>query len=185
MKQLFLVSLIAPIFLSWGKGCSMETPVQSDKGYGVRVYQKETIPSISINGSLVLEGTKVSGPTCVNGSLRADESALATMEVNGQASLKNCSLSGEAFINGSISADNTKFNGGLSVAAQKISLSGCSVLSVRIRKIESYDALQVLELRSGTRIEGPIVFDAGEGEVWLCSNSAVIGEVIGGKVIKK
>lgn len=167
------------------KGYGTEKMKQINQGYGYQRYGKETVNSIQANGSVFLEGTKVLGTVHVNGSLEADEAAMENLEVNGQVNLKNCLINGTSLINGSLTADNTKFQDELSVASQKILLRTCSVDSLRIREVVGFDGVQIIDLRSGTKVTGSIVVESGNGEIWLSSNSEISGEISGAKVFRK
>ena len=163
----------------------MDQSNKSDFSYGYQKYGKETVDSIHANGSVTLKRKTVLGPISVNGSLYAEESAIASLAVNGSAEIKNTVIEGKTVINGLLNADNTQFNKELSVASQKIILRTCSVDSFVVREVNGYDGIQVIDLRSGTRVTGPIIVESGNGEVWLSSNSEISGQVSGAKVYRK
>lgn len=184
MKKIgFLVVLTALSMMC--KGYSMEKINKSTYSYGYQRYGKETVDSIQGNGSVILEGTKVLGVVLVNGSLNAEESAIESLQVNGQVDLKNCLINNTATINGSLNADNTQFQKELSIASQRITLRTCSIDSLVVREVSGYDGIQVIDLRSGTKITGPVVVESGNGEIWLSSNSEIIDQVSGAKVFRK
>lgn len=184
MKKIGL--LVASTALSMMcKGYGVEKMNKSTDSYGYQKYGKETVDSIKGNGSVLLEGTKVLGLVLVNGSLNAEESAIGSLEVNGKVDLKNCLVNNTATINGSLSGDNTKFQKELSVASQKITLRTCSVDSLIVREVSGYDGIQVIDLRSGTKITGHVVVESGNGEIWLSSNSKISDQVSGAKVVRK
>lgn len=184
MKKIsFLIVLTALSIVN--KGYSVEKMNKTTYSYGYQRYGKETVDSIQGNGSIILEGTKVLGLILVNGSLNAEESAIGSLQVNGQVDLKNCLVNNTATINGSLNADNTKFQKELSVASQRITLRTCSVDSLIVREVGGYDGVQVIDLRSGTKITGPIVVESGNGEIWLSSNSEISEQISGAKVVRK
>lgn len=184
MKKLcFLTALTALTSVSQGYG--EDKMNNANYNYGYQSYGKETVNSIQGNGSVVLDGTKVLGLVQVNGSLEADEAAIDSLQINGQATLKNCLIKNGASINGSLAADNTKFQKELSVASQKIILRTCSVESLTVRQVAGFEGIQIIDLKSGTKVTGPIVVESGNGEVWLSSNSEALGEISGAKVIRK
>ena len=135
-KVFFLVMLSATTSSHSIQG--VESINKSTYNYGYQKYGKESLDSIQANGSVILEGTKVTGLVKVNGSLNAEESAIKSLQVNGslyaeesaikslqvngQADLQNCVFTSTATINGSLNADNTKFESELLVASQKIVL---------------------------------------------------------------
>jgi hypothetical protein len=185
MSAIVFLGMMVPALFGWSAGFVTEGAMQRDHGYGMRSYRNETVDAVTVNGMATLENTQVRGNTCVNGSLRADNSEMTELQVNGQAVLKNCLVRGNVVINGFLNAEDSKFYEGLSVSSQKTVFSNCSVASLRIRDTSSYGSVQIVELHKGTKINGPIVIDSGNGEVWLFSNSEVTGDVVGAKVIKK
>jgi len=154
--------------------------MKSNGNYGYQKYGKESLDFIQGNGSVVLDGTKVSGLVQINGSLKAEESAMGSLQVNGQTNLHNCVVTNTAVLNGSLDADNSKFQSGLIVASQKITLKMCSVDSLTIREISGYGGKQIVDLRSGTNITGPIIVESGNGEIWISSNSEISEEQVSG-----
>jgi len=164
----------------------VDTVEKSNINYGYQKYGEETMDSVQGNGMVILEGTKVLGLVQVNGSLNAEESAIDSLQINGKTELRNCLITNTASINGSLTADNTKFQKELSVASQKIILRMCSLKSLTIREVTGFTGAQVVDLRSGTRVSGPIVVEAGNGEIWISSNSEIsLDQVSGAKVYKK
>lgn len=184
MNKISLIVLCTALSMVF-KGYGAEKINQSTCTYGFQRYGKETVESIQEHGSIILEGTRVLGLARVNGNLTASESAIGSLQVNGQVDLKNCVVNDGASIKGSLIADKTKFQKELSVASQKIILSACSVDSLMIREVKGYDGLQVIDLRSGTKINGPIVVESGHGEIWLSSGSEISDQVSGAIVVKK
>lgn len=132
-----------------------------------------------------LEGTEILGTVSVNGSLNAEESAIGSLQVNGQVDLKNCLINNTTTINGSLNAVNTKFQKELSVTSQKIILGTCSIDTLIVREVKGYDGTQVIDLRSGTKVTGPIIVESGNGEIWLSSNSEISDRVSEAKVYRK
>jgi hypothetical protein len=184
MKKMYLATVLA--LLAFGvEGYGSQSMKQANYHYGYQTFGKETVNFIQANGTVVLDGTKVLGLVQVNGTLEADEASMEGLQINGQAALKNCLISNDTHINGSLNADNTKFQKDLSVASQKITLRICSVDHLTVRPVEGYNGVQIIDLRSGTKVTGPIVVESGNGEVWLSSNSEVAGDISGAKVIRK
>lgn len=184
MKKIYLLAVISALTI-FSKSYGVDKMNESSYSYGYQKYGKETVDVIQANGGVVLEGTKVLGLVSVNGSLNAEESAIGSIQVNGQVDLKNCLINNETTINGSLNADNTKFQKELSVASQRITLRTCSVESLIVREVQGYDGVQVIDLRSGTKVTGPIVVESGNGEIWLSSNSEISDQIGGAKVFRK
>ncbi len=178
MKTYIYTAVLLASALS--KGYGMDT-----SSYGHQSYGKETVNSIQANGSVLLEGTKVLGAVNINGNLEADEASIGSLHVNGQVGLTNCLVSNQSVVNGSLSAENSNFQGEISISSQKILLRTCSVSSLKVREVMGYRGVQVVDLRSGTKVTGSIVVDSGNGEVWLSSNSEVNGSVSGATIVRK
>ena len=174
MRHVTCVGLILSAVLGWNSVFSQEETAPGDAG-GTMV----------INGSTTLDGTSLSGEITVNGSFTASKAVLNSLEVNGQVTLKKCSVSGETVINGGLVATATKFGGEVSIASPKVSFDGCSVASLRVRGGLFLTGRQIVELRGGTHIDGPVVVESGNGEIWVFSGSKVLGSVEGAQVIQK
>lgn len=157
---------------------------KSGYAYGVQKYGHETVDTIQTNGSIILDGTNVLDAVSVNGSLNAEKSSIGSLVVNGQATLKNCLVNNTTIINGSLNADNTRFQKELSIASQRITLKACYVGSLVVREVNGDDRTQIIDLRSGTKIAGPIIVESGNGEVWISSNSEILDQVSGAKVLR-
>lgn len=158
---------------------------QGGYNYGYQGFGKETVNSIQANGTVSLEGTKVLGLVYVNGSLNAEDADIDSLKVNGQLELKSCLINNNSIVNGSLNAENTEFQKELSVASQKITLRSCSVNSLTVREVSGFNGRQIIDLRSGTKVNGPIIVESENGEIWLSSNSVVSGPISGAQVHRK
>lgn len=174
MRTVACVGIILSALFGWNSVFSQEETAPGDAG-GTMV----------INGSTTLDGTRLSGEVTVNGSFTASKAVLNSLEVNGQVTLKKCSVNGETVVNGGLVATATKFGSEVSVASPKITFDGCSVASLRVRGGVFLSGKQIVELRGGTHIDGPVVVESGNGEIWVFSGSKVSGTVEGAQVIQK
>lgn len=189
MKKMFLLVILSAIANSHsihGAESEIESMNRSNYDYGYQKYGKETLSSIHGNGTVILEGTKISGLVQVNGNLKAEKSAINSLQVNGQTDLHDCVITNTTIVNGSLNADKTKFQNALSVASQKIVLRKCTVDTLTIREVSGYTGNQIVDLRSGTRVTGPIVVESGKGEIWISSNSEISeAQVSGAQVYRQ
>lgn len=181
MKKMFLLFMLS--FISVAYSIQGLENMNKTYNYGYQKYGKESLDSIQVNGTVILEGTKVSGLVHVNGCLEAEETEINTLQVNGQTELHNSVIRNTSVINGSITADNTKFQNALSVASQRIVLRMCTVESLTIREVIGFTGKQVVDLRSGTKVLGPIIVESGNGEIWISSNSEISEEQVSGAQI--
>jgi hypothetical protein len=184
MKKIYFLTVVSAMTM-FSSGYSIENTNKFGNSKGYQKYGKETVDAIQANGSLILEETNILGLVSVTGSLNADGSAIGSLQVNGQADLKNCLIDKTTTINGSLNADHTKFQNELSVTSQKTTLVTCSVSSLTIRKVKGFDGTQIIDLRSGTKVTGPITVESGNGEIWLSANSEISDQVSGAKVYRK
>jgi len=153
---------------------------------GSQKHGKVTLDKIIGNGSVNLEGTCVNGSTIVNGSFYANEAILKNLQVNGSATMYNCHISGAVTVNGAICAEDSKFDLEVSVASQKVIFRKCILESLEIREIDSYNANQIIDLRSDTVVKGNIFVESGRGEIWISKSSDLTeSQVVGAKIYKK
>lgn len=152
---------------------------------GNQSFGKESFDNIQANGNTTLHGTKISHLFSANGYLKAEDASFGNLQVNGEVDLKNCTISNQTKINGSLNAVDTTFKNNLSIASKKIIFDNCLLESVIVRKINGYEGNQVIELRNSTTVAGSIVFESGNGEIWLAPTSKIKGKVEGSKVVDK
>lgn len=184
MKKIYFLTaltVLTAVSAAYGEA----KPMNTNYKYGSQSYGKETLSSIQANGSLILDGTKVLGLVQVNGSLDADEANIESLHINGRADIKNSLIKNGTKVDGALIANNTMFQHELSVASQKITLGTCSVDTLIVREVAGFAGIQVVDLRSGSKITGSVNFESGHGEIWLSSNSEVSGEITGAKVVRK
>lgn len=147
-------------------------------------YGDESVSNVKANGSAKLDGTTVSNLTEVNGKLTANDSTLNELNVNGSANLESCTIQGNASISGSLKGKDNTFEDTLTISSENTTLSSSSLQSIEVRKVNSSDDKQVIRLEKNTSVEGDITFASGNGEVIIDASSEVLGNVIGGTVIK-
>lgn len=148
--------------------------------YSCQNYGKETVERIEKNGAVYLNGTKVTGRVNVNGSMNAKEAEMESLQVNGSADLNKSVIVKNCTVNGTLNATNTIFQAEVSVASEHVILSQCQVASLKIKKLTGFSGNQIVELRDGTKITGPINFESGNGVIWLSPTSEVNEEQVTG-----
>lgn len=158
-------------------------PKSLHANYGAQHYNKETVDSVSCNGSVSLEETEVKETVQVNGNLSAEDSTIGSLQINGNTSLENCIIKKPSTVNGSLTAVNTSFNKNLAVASEKIVLKKCSLDSLTIKKVGGFSGIQVADLRDGTTLTGYIVFESGKGEIWVSRNNTLSDSQVKGATI--
>ncbi len=161
----------------------------SVNGYGItsepKRYEKEILESLDTSGRIMIDDTQILGDFSAKGSVCAQESTIKTVEVIGQLELKNCAIRGTTSIVGCLNADKTLFDDELIAESQKITFRSCSIHSIRIKKVEGYTGIQIVDLKNGTQVFGPIIVESGAGEIWLSSDSEIAGQIEGAKICKK
>lgn len=141
--------------------------------------------NLTSNGLLKLTGTTVKNKLHVDGSLLTQAAHLNAVEVVGEANLKNTNVAQAMQVVGTLRAEKSTFKGALTVDGLKASFMGSQVASLNIIKDTSFKGHQVIELKHKTVVDGPIVFEGGNGEVHCYPGSYVVGLITGGKLIKK
>lgn len=152
---------------------------------GLSNFGAETYETIDVSGLARLNGTTVRTLTQIRGSLLAQYARLSSLEVNGEANLNHTVISGPATVVGTLRTQNTTISGPLTLDTQKAYLTSTKLQSITVRKDASLKGKQVLELRQGTQVHGPIIFESGRGEVYLDPSSKLHGSITGGRAIKK
>lgn len=152
---------------------------------GSRIRGRETVKNINANGFMNLDGTTVTDSTSVNGRFRATDADLNKLYVNGSANLEKCTVHGNATINGSLKGKDNTFEDTLTISSHEVCLNSTSTQSIEIRKVTHDNNKQVVMLENNSTVMGDITFASGNGVVVVDSKSKILGNAIGGVVVKK
>jgi hypothetical protein len=144
---------------------------------------KETIENLSCSGVLKLNGTTIK-TLSISGSLVTTSALLGALTVRGEANLRGSKISAPCTIYGYLRAQDTTFEDHLTLGAHKAVFTASHLSSITVQIEEGFKAKQIIELKQGTTVSGPIHFESGKGEVHAY-NSKVTGPITGGKLIKK
>jgi hypothetical protein len=140
---------------------------------------------LTSNGLLKLNGTTVKEMLQVNGTLLTQGAQLNDVEVFGEANLKNSTVANALRVVGTLRAEKSNLKGPLTLTGVKATFIGSQIESIHVVKEPSCKGHQIIELKQKTMVNGPIVFDAGKGEVHCYPGSYVFSPITGGKLIKK
>lgn len=187
MKKLsFLLLAIAASSACSAYNWMQWLPQNNSQGYfqegGMRRFGTETVDSISNNGLLWLDGTTVKGSVTNNGAINAQNAKIGSLNANGQVTLDSSTIQGRVQINGFLTAQNCVFEKEISIATDRLILRHSIVDSITVRGTDEW-RVQVIELMDGTKVKGPIVFEAGNGVVRISSGSSYAGPVKGFTVV--
>lgn len=145
---------------------------------------KGTVNSLNGNGLVSVNGTTVAGGTNVNGMLNADDANFSSLNVNGSVMLFKCTVNNEAEIKGTLKATSSKFERSLDIFSNSIRLSNSKIRD-NIHVHHTDNKMQEIYLTDNSEVGGDIIFDDGNGKVFVDASSNIKSKVIGGKIIKK
>lgn len=145
---------------------------------------KGEVESLKGNGMVSVNGTTVRGITTVNGMLSADDASFSSIDINGNVTLYKCSVNDEAEIKGSLKASSTIFEKSLDIYSNYIRVVDTKIKN-NINVHHTNQPMQKIFLDNNSEVGGDIVFDDGNGTVFVSKGSKIVGTVIGGKVINK
>jgi hypothetical protein len=147
---------------------------------------QETFENLKSAGVLKLNGSTIKNLLEVQGCLIAQAAKLGSLEAMGEVNLTDSVVSQASTITGYLRAQGTTFKGPLTLSLYKAVFTASKIQgAITIQKQEAFKGRQVIELKQGTIVEGPIVFESGKGEVHLYSNSKLYSSIEGGKLIRK
>jgi hypothetical protein len=144
-------------------------------------YGSQTVPSISEQANVALNGTTVTGTTCVFGSLTASDAELGPVVVHGTATIVNSTINGPISVHGELQLQNCQVNGEISTYSSRLTLSSTNASSI-VNLSEG--GQQTITLRNGSNINGAISFQSGNGTVALSDGSYFSGLLSGGRSVK-
>lgn len=157
-------------------------PTKADGGGN---FGNETLESIEATGLIKLSGTIVTNEIRMIGSLISQNGEIGSIDVTGEVNLTSTRLKNGGSIMGSIQTVRSKIEKPITILSQKSVFTNSTLAGITVKQDSGFKGKQIIELRLGTIVTGPIHFESGKGEVLLYQASQVLGEVTGGKVIKK
>lgn len=147
---------------------------------------QETFENLKSSGVLKLNGTTVKHLLEIQGCLIAQAAKLGSIEATGEVNLTNSLVFQASTINGYLRAQGTTFKSPLTLSLYKAVFTSSKILGgITVQRQEAFKGKQVIELKQGTVVEGPIVFESGKGEVHLYPGAKVYSSIEGGKLIRK
>lgn len=173
----FIFSLIALSFLA-------TLFAESHQVTGASQYDEVTIDDLNGTGLIKLNGTTVTS-IHLTGSLITKDAKIGTLDIIGEANLKDTTVTNGGSIMGSLQATRSTFLNSITILSQKAVFTSSRLEGITVQKDTGYKGKQVIELKQGTIINGPIHFESGKGEVIIFPGCQVLGIITGGKVIKK
>ena len=180
IRLIFILMTSFAVFQLYGRSNSF----LSENNSGVMTYENETIDHLNVNGVANLKRTTVQNFLQVNGCLNATGAFIKKMHVNGDATLENCSVDQNSTICGFLNATNSKFKNKLSIASEKVIFIDCTINDLQILKTSNVNKPQIIELKGKTKVNGSIVFEQENGEVFLSKDSTIAPLLKGGKIKK-
>ncbi len=152
---------------------------------GVAKFNGEKIDRIHVNGSAILDGTKVEKVIKVHGTLEAYEADINNLKLEGTAELKKCIVHVRARIRGDLKAEDTTFKDGIAAAAGHLILSHVTSGPIDFQQLSDAPSIQKLTITNGTVINGPVIFEKGRGEIIKDKSSKINGQIVGEYTLKE
>lgn len=146
---------------------------------------KESFENLKSSGVLKLNGSTIKNLLEVQGCLIAQAAKIGSIDALGEVNLTNSTVSLASSISGYLRAQGTTFKAPLTLRLYKAVFTASKLEAITVQRQEAFKGKQVIELRQGSVVEGPIVFESGKGEVHLYPGSKVYAPIQGGKLIRK
>ncbi len=169
---LIALSFIATLFAE-------TTKVQGSTQYGA-----VALDALDGTGLIKLNGTTVA-KIHLTGSLISQNAEIGSLDIMGEANLTGTTVKNGGSIMGSLQAVRSTFQDSITLLSQKAVFTASRLEGITVRQDGGYKGKQIIELKQGTQINGPIHFESGKGEVILFPGCQVLGTVTGGKIVKK
>lgn len=151
---------------------------------GSDTYGKTSIESLDLLGTAKLNGTTVQ-TLKITGNLIARSALLKKVGAVGNVQFEDTVVEDAIQITGSLQATGSEFRKTLLFIGQKALFSDCKLCGITVQRDGTFKAKQVIELKEGTTVSGDIVFENGEGVVFLYPRARVLGSVSGGRIARK
>ena len=174
----FILALLA---ISFGASLFAEpTPANGGGTFG-----NVTLESIEGTGLVKLNSTLVENDVHVIGSVIAQSGEIGSFDVIGEINLTGTTVKKGGQLIGSIQTVRSTIEKPITILSNKAVFTTTKLSGITVKQDRSYKGKQIIELRLGTLVDGPIHFESGKGEVLIYQNSQVLGPITGGKAIKK
>lgn len=149
---------------------------------GSLVCRDIKLPEIKQQGYVSLHNVDVKSTTEVDGMFSGEKSHFyGKIFVKGSAKINQSTLDQETIVQGSLVSDRSQFED-VVITANEATFSSSNLKNI-LFKITS-KAQQKVFLRGSTVVQGHIKFESGHGQVFLDPQSRIVGEVIGGEIVK-
>lgn len=145
----------------------------------------ETLDNLIKNCDVKIANCSVSGKTNINGNLDCFNSDLSSLKVNGHCSFERVSVFGTSLINGNFVAIQTVFHREIMTSASEILLKDSNIKNIILKTSNSDGKPSILILKNNSIVEGDIIFENQTGIVKISADSKVLGDIVGGNVIKE
>lgn len=155
------------------------------KAEGGGQYGKMTLESLEGNGLIKLNGTSITNEIHLMGSLISQNAEIGFLDVIGEVNMTETTVRHGGSIMGSLQATRSTIREPITILSQKAVFTASKLAGITVKQDGGFKGKQIIELRQGTVVDGPIHFESGKGEVIIHTGSQVLGAVSGGKVLKK
>lgn len=183
MKKYQIIIVPAIILMAC---CEILESGESSHFFGYRTIGAEVIDSAHVDGALTLQGTKVKGEVFVNGMLSAVGVEMESLQVNGDASVKDTIINKDVIINGFAFFQHCTVKGTVLTASEKIVMVASQITGdVVMRKTTNPKEFQVLNLSKGTKIDGSVTFESGNGKIIMSKDSKITGVTKGARTFEQ
>ena len=143
-----------------------------------------TIKTLHSSGTTRLIDTQVNEKASTSGSLHASGGSFGQIAASGSTRLSNTFVKQASTFSGSLQATKTSLNTIETNRTSKVTLTDCTVASIKVNDNRSKGPSKDIDLFGGT-VEGDITFERKDGKVILHKNAQIKGNVIGGTVEKR
>jgi len=180
-----VLSLVALSFFASLFAADIKETLPKSGIASVNQYGKVDLDALDAVGLIKLSGTSVANTLRLAGSLISQNAKIGSLDVTGEANLTETTIKDGGFVMGSLQAVRSTFQGNLTILTPKALFTASRLEGVTVRQDGSYRGKQIIELKQGTIINGPIHFESGKGEVVVFPGCQVLGKVTGGKIVRK
>ncbi|MCI5053174.1 MAG: hypothetical protein MRY21_08590 [Simkaniaceae bacterium] len=180
MIKHLLFPLLAVIHLTASPSCPQsDEPTLPD---GTYAYRSRNFTTLTIDGFLRLIDCKISRTLKIDGTLEAVRCQFGCVVGTGKIYLSQCKVQNRTEIVGELSAKNSRFLNTVSLTTSESVFMDSQIKDLRVRPLDQ--RFQEIYLHD-TTVLGNIVFEKGNGRVYLDRHAAVRGKVQGGTVFKR
>lgn len=141
------------------------------------------LQNVHITGSTEIGSSKVKGSAVITGTTKTHESHFnAPVQITGNWTSDHDEFADKVSVAGKVIVENSQFAAQIEAQSKEIAFSEVNAAGITIKSTGLESIKPSLTLRDNSVVTGPVIFEGGNGMVFIASGSRVDGQISGAEV---